>query len=155
MKAAWKEIVGLSLILVCLLCGIQETCAKERVQNPRFPRKALVQNDCLINTIINVVKVGTGNVDQANVVDEDLENYSTVVGVANVGAILDPGIRVKDTKYYYPKDTKAGFCIQAGGSNSVLTLDILENVSIFFYKDNEMVGSAPVDQGQQAEPTIF
>lgn len=150
MKAAWKEIVGLSLILVCLLCGIQETCAKERVQNPRFPRKALVQNDCLINTIINVVKVGTGNVDQANVVDEDLENYSTVVGVANVGAILDPGIRVKDTKYYYPKDTKAGFCIQAGGSNSVLTLDILENVSIFFYKDNELVGSAPVDQGQQA-----
>ena len=150
MKAAWKEIVGLSLILVCLLCGIQETCAKEKVQNPHFPRKALVRNDCLINTIINVVKVGTGNVDQANVVDEDLENYSTVVGVANVGTILDPGIRVKDTKYYYPKDTKAGFCIQAGGSNSVLTLDILENVSIFFYKDNEMIGSAPVDQGQQA-----
>lgn len=150
MKAAWKEIVGLSLILVCLLCGIQETCAKERISDPSFPRKALVQNDCLINTIINVVKVGTGNVDQANVVDDDLENYSTVVGVANVGAILDPGIRVKDTKYYYPKDTKAGFCIQAGGSNSVLTLDILQNVSIFFYKDNELVGSALVDQGQQS-----
>lgn len=119
---------------------------KVTVESTTFHRKALVAPDCLIDKMIGVVEVGSGTKDLQNLLDGDIGNAATIIGVAAVGAAVDPIVRVKDTKHYYKAGTRAGFCIEAGGGSSVLSLELLKNVSIFFYKDSVKVGSAMIEQ---------
>lgn len=116
--------------------------------NPNFPRKALVAPDCLINDLINVVKVASGTEGLNNLLDENIDNYATLGGLAGVGVLADPIIRVKDRMNYYPAATVAGFCIQAEAGSSLLSLNLLKNLSIMLYKDGVLQETLVVDQGQ-------
>lgn len=141
-----------SLLIILLLFSLFHLQAEGKTVvnggNPRFPRKALVAPDCLINDLINVVKVGSGTSDLNNLLDENIDNYATLGGLAGVGALVDPIIRVKDRVNYYPAGTVAGFCIQAEAGSSLLSLDLLKSLSIMLYKDGTLQETILVEQGQ-------
>lgn len=141
-----------SLLIILLLFSLFHLQAEGKTVvnggNPRFPRKALVAPDCLINDLINVVKVGSGTSDLNNLLDENIDNYATLGGLAGVGALVDPIIRVKDRVNYYPAGTVAGFCIQAEAGSSLLSLDLLKGLSIMLYKDGTLQETILVEQGQ-------
>ena len=84
------------ICLCCLLLSGFETLSAEKiyVEETHFPRKALVKNDCVINTLVSEVEVG-GNKDFNNIMDTDLDNYGTIVGVASVGTLVKPMLLVK------------------------------------------------------------
>ena len=142
-----------TLALSFFVLGLVQAEGKELYKGGKtnFPRKALVQTDCVINQFVNVVDVISGSSDMNNLMDDNLTNYATISGTAMLGLVEDPVVQIKDRKYYYAKGTKAGFCVQAGGSNSILSLDVAEHITIAFYKDGEMVGDpVPVEEGQSA-----
>lgn len=150
-----RKIKRVSIIVALwFVFGLSQVFAKEYYKGGAsdFPRKALIGTDCVINQFVNVVDVISGSSNLSNLMDEDLSNYASISGVAFVGAVEDPVIQIKDRKYYYAGGTKAGFCVQAGGGeSSILSLDILQHVTIAFYKDGKMVGDpVPVEEGQDA-----
>ena len=150
-----RKIKRISIFVVLWFAfGLSQVFAKEYYKGGAsdFPRKALIGTDCVINQFVNVVDVFSGSSNLSNLMDEDLSNYASISGVAFVGAVEDPVIQIKDRKYYYAGGTKAGFCVQAGGGeSSILSLDILQHVTIAFYKDGKMVGDpVPVEEGQDA-----
>ena len=143
-----------NILLFCLLLLCVEAVRAQNytvVTDPRFPRKALLRNDCLISKSAEVVGVGTGSGDKENLLDEDLTNCTHLVTVANVGAVLDPVLQIKDLKHTYPKGTNAGFCIEAGSGSVVLSLELIKSTYVAFYKDGKMVESpVTVKEGQSA-----
>lgn len=142
-----------TLALSFFVLGLVQAEGKELYKEGKtnFPRKALVQTDCVINQFVNVVDVISGSSDMNNLMDDNLTNYATISGTAMLGLVEDPVVQIKDRKYYYAEGTKAGFCVQAGGSNSILSLDVAKHITIAFYKDGEMVGDpVPVEEGQSA-----
>ena len=149
-----KDIIKIAtLALSFFVLGLVQAEGKELYKGGKtnFPRKALVQTDCVINQFVNVVDVISGSSDMNNLMDDNLTNYATISGTAIVGLGEKPVVRIKDRKYYYAEGTKAGFCVQAGGSNSILSLAVAEHVTIAFYKDGVMVGNpVPVEDGQSA-----
>lgn len=98
-------------------------------------RKALVAPDCLINNLINVAKVASGVQNMDYLLDENLNNYATFSGVVGVDVAVGPVVRIKDLKNVYPAGTTAGFCIQAGGNSSILSLDVLKGIGIMLLKE--------------------
>lgn len=141
-----------SLLIILLFFSLFHIQAEGKtvVGNPRFPRKALVAPDCLINDLINVVKVGSGTSGLNNLLDENIDNYATLGGLAGVGALVDPVIRVKDRENYYPAGTVAGFCIQSEAGSKLLSLDLLKGLSMMLYKDGTLQETIAVEQGQGA-----
>lgn len=138
--------ICIALLSILLFGETLQAQTTKPTLGPRFPRKALVRNDCVLNTFVSEVEV-SGNKDFNNIVDTDLENYGTIIGAASVGALVKPILNVRDTKHYYATGTRAGFCIQADKNSGLLELNVLKSISIFFYKDGEKKGSAVVDQG--------
>lgn len=146
MKRLKLRAMALSLLLAIgmnVLAGETEV-----VTNPRFPRKALVAPDCMINTMINVVSVGSGTEGMNCLLDENLDNYATLAGLAKVGALSDPIVSVKDLKYTYPAGTKAGFCV-VNESDQLLDLDLLGRVKVYFYLDGEFQEGVTVEQSDK------
>lgn len=95
----------------------------EETRQP-LKRMALVGHNCMINRLADGIKVISGSKNLSNLCDEDLDNYYTLPGVADVKLIKGlPIVGVKDMKHYFDKGTKAGFKI-SGGSN-VLNLKLL------------------------------
>lgn len=141
-----RHLKALAISLLILLFAGAKATAVETVPNPRFPRKALVAPDCMINTMINVVDVASGAEGMNNLLDENLDNYASFAGVANVGALAEPVVSVKDLKHVYPAGTVAGFCIQSEAGSKLLELDVLKNVSIILYKDGKKQETLSVEQ---------
>lgn len=135
--------MALSLLLAI---GMNALAGETVVDNPRFPRKALVAPDCMINTMINVVSVGSGTDGMNCLLDENLDNYATLAGLADVGVLSNPVVSVKDLKYTYPAGTKAGFCIQSEAGSKLLSLEVLKNVSIILYKNGKIQETLPIEQ---------
>lgn len=117
----------------------------EETRQP-LKRMALVGHNCMINRLADGIKVISGSKNLSNLCDEDLDNYYTLPGVADVKLIKGlPIVGVKDMKHYFDKGTKAGFKI-SGGSN-VLNLKLLtDRYKIRFYKDGEKVGESKIKQ---------
>lgn len=111
-------------------------------------RKALVAPDCMINNLINVAKVASGVTNMDYLLDENLNNYATFSGVAGVDVAVGPVVRIKDLKNVYPAGTTAGFCIQAGGNSSILSLDVLKGIGIMLYKGGVLQETVLVKEGQ-------
>lgn len=111
-------------------------------------RKALVAPDCMINNLINVAKVASGVTNMDYLLDENLNNYATFSGVAGVDVAVGPVVRIKDLKNVYPAGTTAGFCIQAGGNSSILSLDVLKGIGIMLYKGGVLQETILVKEGQ-------
>ena len=120
---------------------------KIHIADPRFPRKAMVRPDCLVNSFIDVVNVFKDESKIGNLVDRNIDNCTETKELANI-KLVEPIVQIKDRKHYYPKGTNAGFCIQGTGEGtSILSLNLLKIVFISFYKDGKPVGSKAVDQG--------
>lgn len=141
-----RHLKTLAISLLILLFAGAKATAMETVTNPRFPRKALVAPDCMINTMINVVDVASGAEGMNNLLDENLDNYASFAGLANVGALAEPVVSVKDLKHVYPAGTVAGFCIQSEAGSKLLDVNVLKNVSIILYKEGDIQETIQVDQ---------
>ena len=111
-------------------------------------RKALVAPDCLINNLVNVAKVASGVQNMDYLLDENLNNYATFSGVVGVDVAVGPVVRIKDLKNVYPTGTTAGFCIQAGGNSSILSLNVLKGIGIMLYKGGTLQETILVKEGQ-------
>lgn len=143
MKRLKLRAMALSLLLAI---GMNVMAGEIVVENPRFPRKALIAPDCMINTMINVVDVASGTNEMNNLLDENLDNYASLAGLASVGVLSEPVVSVKDLKYTYSAGTVAGFCIQSEAGSKLLSLEVLKNVSIILYKDGTIQETLPVEQ---------
>ena len=160
MKKVYTYLREISLIIALLVLATSagwgqdytDADGKIHITNPRFPRKAMVRPDCLVNTMINVITVLEDQAELSNLVDRELDNYTETKSVANISLLTDPVVRVKDRKHYYPAGTKAGFCIRGTGEEgAVLSVDLLKTFFIIFYKDGKKVGSAPVNQAGSSD----
>lgn len=146
MKRLKLRAMVLSLLLAI---GMNALAGETVVDNPRFPRKALVAPDCMINTMINVVSVGSGTDGMNCLLDENLDNYATLAGLADVGLIDNPIVRVKDLNNTYGPDLEAGFCVEgAAGDNKLLSLNVLKHVSIGLYRNGILVEKLPIKQAE-------
>lgn len=140
--------ITILILLAFVYLGVPIANARQEITNPRFPRKALVAPDCMVNSLINVVGVASGTSDLNNLLDENIDNYATLGGLAGVGLLADPIIRVKDRKNIYPAGTVAGFCIQDEAGSTLLSLNVLKTLSIGLYKGGTLIKTLPVEQTQ-------
>ena len=145
MKRLKLRAMALSLLLAI---GMNVMAGEIVVENPRFPRKALIAPDCMINTMINVVDVASGTNEMNNLLDENLDNFATLAGLAKVGVLSDPIVSVKDLKHTYPAGTKAGFCV-VNESGNLLKVDLLGNVKVYFYLDGQLQEGVTVEQSDK------
>ena len=112
-------------------------------------RRALVGRGCSVNKLVNVVGVGSWVDQLENLTDEDLNNYASFPKVVGVGVTTNPVTSVRDINNYY-RDMPAGFCVVASSGSSVLSLDVIKAMSIWFYRDGEVVDTQPVEEGLSA-----
>ncbi len=108
---------------------------------------ALVGHNCMVSRFPDGVAVGTGVKNLSNLCDENLDNYCTLPGVADVNLLIgSPIVAVKDMKHYFDKNTKAGFKIATQSKFLSLTL-LQDNYQIRFYKDGEPLLTSEIAQG--------
>ncbi|HIZ69562.1 MAG TPA: hypothetical protein H9966_06760 [Candidatus Prevotella avicola] len=103
--------------------------------------RPLLAPDCVVDDIVEQVTVqGSGNTDYTKVQDADLTNYTVIPSVANVSALYNPIISIRDLKHKYKGGQKVGFVV--GGSGSLLTVEVLKGLTIMLFNDNKQVGEA-------------
>lgn len=109
--------------------------------------RPLLAPDCVVDDIVEQVTVlgsgntdGSDNTDYTKVLDADLTNYTVIPSVANVSALHNPIISIRDLKHKYKGGQKVGFVV--GGSGSLLSVDVLQGLTIMLFNDNEQVGKA-------------
>lgn len=141
---------NLKAIIFVLLMAVafNGKAGKTVITNPDFPRKALLAPDCMINTMVNVAGVISGESAMNCILDESFDNFASMMGLAKVGLLSDPVIRVKDLENVYPAGTEAGFCV-LNDAGKLLSLDLLKNVKIYFYLDGVLQEGVTVEQSNQ------
>ena len=102
--------------------------------------RPLLAPDCVVDDIVEEVSVLGGKPDYSGVLDANLTNYATLPSLAQVSALHDVIISIRDLKHKYKGGQKVGFVI--GGDGSLLALSVLEGLSIMFFNDNVQVGDA-------------
>ena len=138
-----------AIILVLLMAvAFNGKAGKTVITNPDFPRKALLAPDCMINTMVNVAGVISGESAMNCILDESFDNFASMMGLAKVGLLSDPVIRVKDLENVYPAGTEAGFCV-LNDAGKLLSIDLLKNVKIYFYLDGVLQEGVTVEQSNQ------
>lgn len=110
-------------------------------------RRALTGRHCVVNKLINVVGVGSGNAAMSNLTDEDLTNYASFVKVVDATVAVNPIVSVRDMDNHYAAGTQAGFMLQAADGN-LLSLNVIKAFSIAFYLEGSLVGTVGVSTGQ-------
>lgn len=102
----------------------------------------------MINSIGDGIKVGSVTKDLQNLCDENLDNYATISGLANVVVGGSPVISIKDNQNCYAGGMVAGFVICANSNAKVLSLGLASYYKIQFMKDGEAVGDLrPISSG--------
>jgi len=112
-------------------------------------RRALVGRHCAVNRVMNIVGVGTGTSGLENLTNENIEDYASFPQVISATVAVSPSISVRDMKNYYAAGTMAGFCVVASSGSSVLTLDLVRLMQIWFYKDGKLVARQTVTEANQ------
>lgn len=84
--------------------------------------------------------MGSVTKDLQNLCDENLDNYATISGLANVVAGGSPIISIKDNQNCYASGMVAGFVICENSNAKVLSLGLAEYYKIQFMKDGKAVG---------------
>lgn len=101
----------------------------------------LLAPDCVVDDIVEQVTVqGSGNTDYTKVLDDSLTNYTVIPSVANVSALHNPIISIRDLKHKYKGGQKVGFVV--GGSGSLLSVEVLKGLTIMLFNDNKQMGEA-------------
>ncbi len=92
--------------------------------------------------------MGSVTKDLQNLCDENLDNYATISGLANVVVGGSPVISIKDNQNCYAGGMVAGFVICENSNAKVLSLGLAEYYKIQFMKDGEAVGDLqPISSG--------
>ena len=103
--------------------------------------RPLLAPDCVVDDIVEQVKVqGSDNTDYTKVLDADLTNYTVISSLANVSALHNPIISIRDLKHKYKGGQKVGFVVD--GSGSLLSVEVLQGLTIMLFDDNKQVGEA-------------
>ena len=100
--------------------------------------RPLLAPDCVVDDIVEQVKVLGGNTDYTKVLDDSLTNYTVISSLANVSALHNPIISIRDLKHKYKGGQKVGFVV--GGSGSLLSVEVLKGLTIMLFNDNKQVG---------------
>ncbi len=103
-------------------------------------RRALVGPGCTVNSVFDGVSLVAGTKDLQCLCNEDLDDYATLPGLAEVVAGASPIISIKDNQHYYAADMEAGFSICAASDAKILSLDLAKFYKIQFLCDGEKVG---------------
>ena len=92
--------------------------------------------------------MGSVTKDLQNLCDENLDNYATISGLANVVVGGSPVISIKDNQNCCAGGMVAGFVICANSNAKVLSLGLASYYKIQFMKDGEAVGDLrPISSG--------
>lgn len=112
-------------------------------------RRALVGPGCTVNSLFDGVSLVAGTKDLQCLCNENLDDYATLPGLAEVVAGASPIISIKDNQHYYAADMEAGFSICAASDAKILSLDLAKFYKIQFLCDGEKVGDLQsITQGQ-------
>lgn len=112
-------------------------------------RRALVGPGCTVNSLFDGVSLVAGTKDLQCLCNENLDDYATLPGLAEVVAGASPIISIKDNQHYYAADMEAGFSICAASDAKILSLDLASFYKIQFLCDGEKVGDLQsITQGQ-------
>lgn len=103
-------------------------------------RRALVGPGCTVNSLFDGVSLVAGTKDLQCLCNENLDDYATLPGLAEVVADASPIISIKDNQHYYAADMEAGFSICAASDAKILSLDLAKFYKIQFLCDGEKVG---------------
>lgn len=103
-------------------------------------RRALVGPGCTVNSLFDGVSLVAGTKDLQCLCNENLDDYATLPGLAEVVAGASPIISIKDNQHYYAADMEAGFSICAASDAKILSLDLAKFYKIQFLCDGEKVG---------------
>ena len=149
-----KRITAYLTMIFALACCVWSQ-TKTSDENPIYQnfknRKAMAGKGYAVNKLVQVVDVGSWVEDLNNLTDEDLDNYTTFPSIVDAGIGATPIISVRDINNYYDKGTKAGFCVVASSGENVLSLDVIELMTIQFYRDGVKLGDpVPVEEGVDA-----
>ena len=133
------------IFMLLLAVAFNGKAGRTVITNPDFPRKALLAPDCMINTMVNVAGVISGESAMNCILDETFDNFASMMGLAKVGLLSDPVLRVKDLENVYPAGTEAGFCV-LNDAGKLLSLDLLKNIKIYFYLNGKLQEGITVEQ---------
>lgn len=112
-------------------------------------RRALVGPGCTVNSLFDGVSLVAGTKNLQCLCNENLDDYATLPGLAEVVAGASPIISIKDNQHYYAADMEAGFSICAASDAKILSLDLASFYKIQFLCDGEKVGDLQsITQGQ-------
>ena len=108
-------------------------------------RRALTGVDCNINCMSPGALASVVNVQNnlGNLTSHDLSAPAEFVGVANVKLTAAPLVSVRDEKHYFARGTEAGFNLASGTGTNVLSLSVIETLSIAFYRDGNLMAVVP------------
>lgn len=112
-------------------------------------RRALVGPGCTVNSVFDGVSLVAGTKDLQCLCNENLDDYATLPGLAEVVAGASPIISIKDNQHYYAADMEAGFSICTASDAKILSLGLAKFYKIQFLCDGEKVGDPQsIIQGQ-------
>lgn len=103
-------------------------------------RRALVGSGCTVNSLFDGVQLVSGVANLANLCNDNVDDYTTFPGLANVTAVGNPIVSVKDHKNHYAAGTEAGFAFCAKSDSKLLGLDLVKFYKIQFLCDGKAVG---------------
>ena len=103
-------------------------------------RRALVGSGCTVNSLFDGVQLVSGVSNLSGLCNDDLDDYATFPGLANVTVGGSPVVSVKDRKNHYAAGTEAGFAICAKSDSKLLGLDLVKFYKIQFLCDGKTVG---------------
>lgn len=112
-------------------------------------RHALVGRHCAVNRVMNIVGIGTGTSGLENLTNEDISDFASFPQIINATVAVSPMVSVRDMKNYYAAGTMAGFCIVASSGSSVLSLNLVSLMQIWFYKDGKLVARQTVKEANE------
>ena len=112
-------------------------------------RRALVGPGCTVNSLFYGVSLVAGTKDLQCLCNENLDDYATLPGLAEVVAGASPIISIKDNQHYYAANMEAGFSICTASDAKILSLGLAKFYKIQFLCDGEKVGDPQsIIQGQ-------
>lgn len=112
-------------------------------------RRALVGPGCTVNSVFDGVSLVAGTKNLQCLCNENLDDYATLPGLAEVVAGASPIISIKDNQHYYAADMEAGFSICTASDAKILSLGLAKFYKIQFLCDGEKVGDPQeITQGQ-------
>ena len=99
--------------------------------------RPLLAPDCVVDDIVEEVRVLSDKPDYSGVLDANLGNYAEVPCLINVGVASNPIISIRDLNNKYSGGQQVGFVL--GSGSKLLGLNVIDNYTITLYNDNEMV----------------